>query len=71
MRKLIDACAIFSALVSVGLIVGGTIIYTQREAIVADIEQQIQGAILGALNMPMPGVPGDTGTAIPLPIPSL
>ena len=65
MRKVIDAIALFAGAVSLGFVVTGGVLYVNRDAIKANIEGQVKDAVLGALDLPVPSVPGAPGGGLP------
>ena len=65
MQKLINAIALFAGAVSLGFVVTGGVLYANRDAIKANIEGQVKDAVLGALDLPVPSVPGAPGGGLP------
>lgn len=77
MQKVINGIALFSGCVSLGLIVGGSMIYFQRDNIINGVKSQmintvtesIQGMLPNLVDSAMPELPGTTGGAVPSGIP--
>jgi len=77
MQKVINGVALFSGCVSLGLIVGGSMIYFQRDNIINGVKSQmintvtesIQGMLPGLVDGAMPELPGTTGGAVPSGLP--
>jgi hypothetical protein len=77
MQKVINGVALFSGCVSLGLIVGGSMIYFQRDNIINGVKSQmintvtesIQGMLPNLVDSAMPELPGTTGGAVPSGIP--
>ena len=77
MQKVINGVALFSGCVSLGLIVGGSMIYFQRDNIINGVKSQmintvtesIQGMLPNLVDGAMPELPGTTGGAVPSGIP--
>ena len=73
MQKVINGIALFSGCVSLGLVVGGAILYINKDNIVegvkaqiaANITSSIQSALPGMVDAAVPGIPETTGPAIP------
>jgi len=73
MQKIINGVALFSGCVSLGLVVGGSMIYLQKDNIVNGIKTQlingvsesVQGMLPGMVDGAVPELPGTTGGAIP------
>ena len=65
MQKLINAIALFAGAVSLGFVVTGAVLYANRDAIKATIESQVKDAVLGAIDLPIPTVPGPPGGGLP------
>ena len=76
MQKLINVLALVSFGVSAGIVVGGAYVYTQKDAMIESVKEnitkEIQGiignALEGGLNSSIPG--GDVPTTLPAPIPN-
>tara|TARA_B100000073_G_scaffold94792_1_gene75230 strand:+ start:57 stop:293 length:237 start_codon:yes stop_codon:yes gene_type:complete len=77
MQKVINGVALFSGCVSLGLIVGGSMIYFQRDNIINGVKSQmintvtesIQGMLPNLVDSAMPELPGTTGGAVPSGLP--
>jgi len=73
MQKVINGVALFSGLVSLSVVVGGTLLYVNKDNIVegakaqiaANIASSIQSALPGMVDAAVPGIPETTGPAIP------
>jgi len=73
MQKVINGVALFSGLVSLSVVVGGTLLYINKDNIVenakaqiaANIASSIQSALPGMVDAAVPGIPETTGPAIP------
>ena len=73
MQKIINGVALFSGCVSLGLVVGGTMIYFQKDNIVEGIKTQlingvsesVQQLLPSMVDGAVPELPGTTGGAIP------
>lgn len=76
MQKLINVLAIVSFGVSAGVVVGGAYVYTQKDALIESVKEnitkEIQGIVGSALgdglNSGVPG--GEVPTTLPAPIPN-
>ena len=74
MQKIINGVALFSGLVSLGLVVGGSIVYLQKDNIVNGIKTQlingvtesVQSMLPNIVDGAIPEVPKVTGGAIPI-----
>ena len=82
MQKVINGIALFSGLVSLSIVVGGTWVYLEKDNIINNAKSQlvkgvtsaVSEALPGMLDAAMPELPGATGGAIPgggSPTPSL
>jgi len=77
MQKIINGVALFSGVVSLGLVVGGATLYFQKDNIVNGIKTQlingvsesVKGMLPGMVDGAMPELPGKTGGAIPSGLP--
>lgn len=77
MQKLINVLALVSFAVSAGVVAGGVYVYTQKDALIEgvkeNISKEIEGIVGGALgdglNSSMPG--GDVPTTLPAPVPNV
>ena len=77
MQKIINGVALFSGVVSLGLVVGGATLYFQKDNIVNGIKTQlingvsesVKGMLPGLADGAMPELPGKTGGAIPSGLP--
>ena len=77
MQKIINGVALFSGCVSLGLVVGGSMIYLQKDNIVNGIKTQlingvsesVQGLLPGMVDGAVPELPGTTGGAMPSGLP--
>ena len=75
MQKIINGVALFSGVVSLGLVVGGVTLYFQKDNIVNGIKTQlingvsesVKGMLPGLVDGAMPELPGATGGAIGVP----
>ena len=75
MQKIINGVALFSGVVSLGLVVGGATLYFQKDNIVNGIKTQlingvsesVKGMLPGLVDGAMPELPGATGGAIGVP----
>ena len=75
MQKIINGVALFSGVVSLGLVVGGATLYFQKDNIVNGIKTQlingvsesVKGMLPGLVDGAMPELPGTTGGAIGVP----
>jgi len=75
MQKIINGVALFSGCVSLGLVVGGTTLYLQKDNIVNNLKVQlingvsesVKGMLPGLVDGAMPELPGATGGAIGAP----
>ena len=73
MQKVINGIALFSGLVSVSIVVGGTWVYLEKDNIINNAKSQlikgvtaaVSEALPGMLDAAMPELPGATGGAIP------
>ena len=78
MQKIVNIIAIASGVVSLSVVGGGVYLYTQKDAIIEGVKEQvikhateaITGSIPGMLDSAIPELPGATGGALPLPLPS-
>jgi len=77
MQKIINGVALFSGVVSLGLVVGGGILYLQKDNIVEGIKTQlingvsesVQDLLPSMVDGAVPELPGTTGGAIPSGLP--
>ena len=75
MQKIINGVALFSGCVSLGLVVGDTTLYLQKDNIVNNLKVQmingvsesVKGMLPGLVDGAMPELPGATGGAIGAP----
>ena len=75
MQKIINGVALFSGVVSLGIVVGGGMLYLQRDNIVNGIKSQlingvtesVQNLLPGMVDGAVPELPGKTGGALPVP----
>ena len=75
MQKIINGIALFSGCVSLGLVVGGTMVYLQKDNIVNGIKLQlingvsesVQNLLPSMVDGAVPELPGKTGPALPVP----
>ena len=75
MQKIINGIALFSGCVSLGLVVGGTMVYLQKDNIVNGIKLQlingvsesVQNLLPSMVDGAVPELPGETGGALPVP----
>ena len=73
MQKIINGIALFSGLVSLSIVVGGTWVYLEKDNIINNAKSQlvkgvtaaVSEALPGMLDAAMPELPGATGGAIP------
>tara|TARA_B100000073_G_scaffold304802_1_gene273614 strand:+ start:4021 stop:4251 length:231 start_codon:yes stop_codon:yes gene_type:complete len=73
MQKIINGVALFSGVVSLGIVVGGSLLYFNKDNIVegakaqiaASITASIQNALPGIVDASVPVIPETTGPAIP------
>tara|TARA_R100000005_G_C4826088_1_gene104885 strand:- start:136 stop:390 length:255 start_codon:yes stop_codon:yes gene_type:complete len=73
MQKIINGIALFSGLVSLSVVVGGTWVYLEKDNIVNNAKTQlvngvtaaVSEALPGMLDAAMPELPGVTGGAVP------
>ena len=73
MQKVINGIALFSGLVSLSIVAGGTWVYLEKDNIVNNAKSQlvkgvtaaVSEALPGMLDAAMPELPGATGGAIP------
>ena len=74
MQKIINGIALFSGVVSLGIVVGGVWVYLEKDNLVNGVKTQmingvtesIQQMLPGMLDAAMPELPGATGGAIPM-----
>ena len=74
MQKIINGIALFSGVVSLGIVVGGVWVYLEKDNLVNGVKTQmingvtesIQKMLPGMLDAAMPELPGATGAAIPM-----
>ena len=75
MQKIINGIALFSGVVSLGLVVGGATLYLQKDNIVNGIKSQlingvtesVQNLLPSMVDGAVPELPGKTGPALPVP----
>ena len=75
MQKIINGVALFSGVVSLGLVVGGATLYLQKDNIIDGIKSQlingvtesVQNLLPGMVDGAVPELPGKTGPALPVP----
>ena len=75
MQKLINGVALLSGLVSLSIVGGGAYLYTQKDALIESVKEQvaaaaaeaITGALPGMMDAAMPELPSATGGAIGMP----
>ena len=75
MQKIINGVALFSGVVSLGIVVGGGMLYLQKDNIVDGIKSQlingvtesVQNLLPGMVDGAVPELPGKTGGALPVP----
>jgi len=75
MQKLINGVALLSGLVSLAIVGGGAYLYTQKDALIESVKEQvaaaaaeaITGALPGMMDAAMPELPSATGGAIGMP----
>ena len=75
MQKIINGVALFSGVVSLGLVVGGATLYLQKDNIIDGIKSQlingvtesVQNLLPSMVDGAVPELPGKTGTALPVP----
>ncbi len=76
MQKVINGIALFSGVVSLGLVVSGTMIYLNKDNIVEDLKSKVTTEITSAITNALPGlidsampeipeVPTSTGGVVP------
>jgi len=76
MQKIINGIALFSGVVSLGIVVGGTMIYLNKDNIVEDLKAKVTKEVTSAVTnaipdiveglMPeVPEVPTSTGGVVP------
>lgn len=73
MQKIINGIALLSGLVSLGVVVGGTWLYLEKDNMIYNVKTQlingvtesITNALPGMLDAAMPELPGSTGNVIP------
>jgi len=73
MQKIINGVALFSGCVSLGLVVGGSMIYLQKDNIVEGIKTQLINGVAASVESLLPSMvdgavpelPGATGGAVP------
>ena len=76
MQKVINVLALASFCVSAGIVGGGYYVYTQKDAYIESVKENVtkqiqgivEGALVNSLNSGVPEVPGDTeteGSSIP------
>ena len=76
MQKVINGIAIFSGVVSLGIVVGGTMLYLNKDNIVEDLKTKVTTEITSAITNALPGlidsampeipeVPTKTGGVVP------
>jgi len=75
MQKIINGIALFSGVVSLGLVVGGATLYLQKDNIVNGIKSQlingvtesVQNLLPSMVDGAVPELPSATGGALPVP----
>lgn len=76
MQKVINGIALFSGVVSLGIVVGGTMLYLNKDNIVEDLKTKVTTEITSAITNSLPGlidsampeipeVPTKTGGVVP------
>ena len=76
MQKVINGIALFSGVVSLGIVVGGTMLYLNKDNIVEDLKTKVTTEITSAITNSLPGlidsampeipeVPTSTGGVVP------
>ncbi len=79
MQKIVNGVALFSGVVSLGLVIGGSMVYLQKDNIINGVKKQlinsvsesVQNLLPGMVDGAVPELPGTTGGAIPGGVPSL
>ena len=75
MQKIINGVALFSGVVSLSVVVGGGMLYLQKDNIVDGIKTQlingvsdsVQNLLPSMVDSAVPELPGTTGGALPVP----
>jgi hypothetical protein len=73
MQKIINTIALLSGLVSLGVVVGGSYLYLNKDAMIEDVRVKVTEEITNAITDALPGIvdsaipelPSTTGEVIP------
>jgi len=75
MQKIVNTIALLSGLVSLGVVIGGSYLYLNKDAMIEDVRVKVTEEITNAITDALPGIvdsaipelPSTTGEVIPSP----
>lgn len=73
MQKIVNTIALLSGLVSLGVVIGGSYLYLNKDTMIEDVRVKVTEEITNAITDALPGIvdsaipelPGTTGEVIP------